>query len=288
MRLGVSLSPGILIPGRAGETEKQVLRIFGGASALLRFLRDLGAGSVELRTVAPEDDGGEILAAAEAIWAEGMSVTVHGALPKRETPFGTAYPSMLPLLRQARERQPGPLVFTVHACSAETGDRAAYARLTREILARWCRGAALPGLRFALEENREKGKCDPGDSPEGVVSILEGLPEDLCGACFDFGHHCHNMQKAGLPAGTPPPETFLRRTVHTHIHALGVNGTHMPFSPETRLPLEAYLTALAGAGYGGILNLELSFERFGRIPLREGLRDSLACLAGAARRLSER
>ena len=282
MRLGASLSPGILIPGRAGETDRSVLASFGGAEQLLRFLRGLGAESAELRTVGPEDDPGEILGAYEALRKAGLGVTVHGRLTEGFVPFEKAYPSVLPVLERMRSRGEAPLVFTVHALSGKTGDRAELASRTRALLDLWCRDARRLGIRFALEENRTKGICDPGDSAEGVAEMLRGLPEDVCGACFDFGHHYHNVRRAGLPEERPPDPEFLRRTVHTHIHTCGIRGTHMPFGPETRLPLETYLSSLRAAGYDGVLNLELSFERFGDVAPREGLRDSLRRLASAS------
>ena len=48
--------------------------------------------------------------------------------------------------------------------------------------------------------------------------------------------------------------------IHTHIHDLGPK-THCPLSCGV-IPLELYLDLLLGAGYAGLLDLELSADRF--------------------------
>ena len=79
------------------------------------------------------------------------------------------------------------------------------------------------------------------------------------GICFDFGHTFWNVEHHMLDP--EPPAEFLQRTIHTHIHDIGTNGTHYPLNVGT-VPLAKYVGMLKEAGYSGVYNLELGCHRF--------------------------
>ena len=76
----------------------------------------------------------------------------------------------------------------------------------------------------------------------------------------------HGVDVSGPDAG------FLRQVIHTHVHDLGPR-THCALTHGV-VPLDQYLDALIGEGYRGVLNLELSLERFGG-PVRESVQASI-------------
>ena len=280
---GISLPPKILT-GRADDPiQQKLLEEFGGIDPLLRYLRGLGITHIELRNIAPQTNPADALFCAEKIWAAGLRLTVHGSLPAQPGPFSEVYPSLLPLLAAMPGRQ-AELMLTVHSYASKTeASVEALARETAEILRLWAQDAEQLGLRIALEVNRSKGVCDPGDSCEGVLGMLEGFEDAPVGACFDLGHFFSNMSVTGTTPEALPPKEFLSRSVHTHIHALNARGTHQPFTEGRTLPLDAYITALTAAGYKGIFNLELDFPRFPELSFRDAIRASVREVRRAVR-----
>ena len=77
-----------------------------------------------------------------------------------------------------------------------------------------------------------------------------------------------------------PSDDFLAKVWHTHIHGIGVTGTHNPLTNYESLPLEFYVKALRESGYSGIYNLELDSKRFSSdVPLPESIYSSIARLS---------
>lgn len=283
MIFGISLSPGVLSETPRDAAGKKLLAEYGGAAALLKGLSGLGITHIELRAVRPEDDGDRVLACAEKIWNAGMRVTVHGAVPPEPGAFEDTYPSLLPLLREAKAHQ-DTVTITLHAYSSDkVQDEAGLSAKTRQLLALWSGDADRLGFRFALEVNREKdGKCDPANCCAGVTGILRELDGNMCGGCFDFGHYYYNMSRRSGTPGLLPESEFLSRCIHTHIHALSLAGsTHFPFAEDTALPLEQYVEALLRAGYKGVFNLELDYSRFPDACFRDAIRNSVLALKAA-------
>ena len=125
-------------------------------------------------------------------------------------------------------------------------------------------------FRFALEINKSKAKVDPSFTWEGVSSIVEEIDHPALGICWDFGHAHYNHRIGSISA--EPPETFLRRVIHTHIHDLSPEDiTHWPLC-EGVVPLARNCELLHDAGYQGVYNLELDPPRY---PDYENLGDAL-------------
>ncbi|MDB5085353.1 MAG: sugar phosphate isomerase/epimerase, partial [Bacilli bacterium] len=118
--------------------------------------------------------------------------------------------------------------------------------------------------------NRKKpAAVDPGDTCAGVLQMIDEINSPFVGITWDMGHYYSNLVSAGyVPAlqdeqlDPLPPLSFLDKTIHTHIHGLGEQGTHCPLTHHESLPLESYVRALKDSGYTGIYNLELQFNRF--------------------------
>ncbi len=275
--IGMSIAPRAFDPNAAKPHEIKLAEEFGGMDALLRTLKELGATHIELRTVSPNADGEAMLAVARRIWAAGLKITVHGSLPETIGRFETVYPSLLPIFREAKACQDFVNV-TVHAYSSEDDtDVAKFAADTNRILTLWAEDAERLGYRLALENNRSKEDYDPGNSCEGVLEMLSDRA-DLVGTCFDFGHYYYNMLYNDDTPDKMPPETFLNRAFHTHIHGLNGEKTHFPLVEGSVMPLERYVTALKKAGYAGVYNLEINVERFPELSYRDAVNASLAVL----------
>lgn len=281
--IGISLHPAVIAERPATEAQNKLMQEFGSFDGLALFLRGLGVTHVEVRNIAPGDDPAAALAVARRVWDAGFTLTVHTAQPKAEGSFAQSFPALLPLLEEARAHQDG-VTLTIHAVSSKTeNDLAGFAAATADRLRRWSEEAEALGFRLALEEDRQKGDFDPGETCEGVLGMLEGNTSPYVGTCFDFGHFCVNAKNNGEDPTLPPPEAFLQRCIHTHIHALGAK-THFPLEEDCYLPLDAYVSALTRAGYRGVFNLELAFDRYPERDLRNAIRHSVLQLEAAVRR----
>lgn len=250
MKIGVSLPPAFLAGKAMTEHQRKMMESSGGADGFLRRLKKAGVSSVELRAIRPGTAPEEVREAVRAATEAGLSLTVHGAL--KDEPAELFWGRMEPVL----DVQPA-LTVTVHSA----GDR----ETTLMLLRRMAEYAAFrfPEAKLALENNRSK-KGDNMDLVEcfGVMKTLSILECPNVGACWDFGHYY--WDRLTHPAQLPdelPPEGFLRRAVHTHIHAVENDTTHFPLTTG-QLPLEEFVRALSGAGYTGVYNLEPEPERW--------------------------
>ena len=278
--VGVSLSPRLFWPERQNDCDRKLLAECGGVDGLLRFLRGLGVGYVELRPVEPTEDPDAVLRCAQTIWDAGLKLTVHGAMPQEVGPFAQTSPSLIPLLERAKAYQP-LVTITLHSyTTGNDGDIAPAIEKSRRLLKQWSSEAHCYGFRLALELNRDKHNGDPSVTPRGVQEMLEGTDPDAAGICFDFGHYYSNVRTGGLDEDSVPEDTFLQRVIHTHIHALGAKGTHFPLDATGELPLDRYVRGLAVNNYEDIYNVELEFARFADCSLRQALRDSVVALKG--------
>jgi len=162
--------------------------------------------------------------------------------------------------------------MALHAFDAKTGSEEELHHQTVKLLHEWTTlidTESLP-LKIAIENNRKKAsKVDPGDSIDGVLRIVKEVNHPSVGITWDMGHFYSNLMVThGIKL---PPEThmeelpaaeFLNRACHTHIHGLGLSGTHNPLTETKSLPLEHYIQALKQAGYEGVYNLELTMNKF--------------------------
>jgi len=279
--IGFSLPPRLFTSEIPTLWKEKLPSAFGDRDAFLRLLRQLGTTHIELRAILPQDDPDEVLSCARMLWESGFQISVHGLVPGSVGPFRETYPSLLPLLREAKARQPWVTV-TLHAyVTGDDTNKSPAAEQTNRLLKLWESDAEELGLRIALELNRDKKNGDPSVTCEGILAMLEGTDPRFTGICFDMGHYYSNIRTTGAPENTVPDPAFLSRVIHTHIHALGAAGTHFPFAQDTSLPLDLYVEALKAADYAGIYNLELEFNRWPERSFRDAVCGSAAALKNA-------
>ncbi len=269
MRIGLSLPPGYLV-GDAAEGGAAVWReTFGEAEGFLAAVREAGVSTIEVRSIAEDADPERALRAARRVWEAGLGLTVHGRLPRQlsgET-LGAVYPALVPLVEALRARGEW-VILTLHCYSEQGGMARQLAERTVGALGRLLdifRQEAVP-LSIALEINHVGPRADPGVTYAGIVEMIDGTGRPGVGACWDMGHAFMNVQHGQL--AREPGQTFLDRVIHTHVHDLGPR-THHPLTHGV-VPVDRYVGLLRSRGYEGILNLELSPERY-PASAREGL-----------------
>lgn len=248
MHIGVSLSPAFLC-GRAASHHQEGMLENGVQSFLLR-LREAGCTHIELRAVRADTPEEIITGSADALKKAGLLMTVHGAL--KDESAASFWGRLDPLLA-AQEN----LCVTVHSASTKEETLRLLRRMGEYTLLHH------PGAKIALENNRSK-KGDNIDLVEcgGVCDSVEAAALSNLGTCWDFGHfYWDHLAHPSLLPEELPPEAFLARTVHTHIHSVCENTTHFPLTAGC-LPLRDYLSALLRAGYRGVFNLEPEPERW--------------------------
>ena len=279
--IGTSLPLGVLTGNPQTDADQALLDAYGGRKALLAGLRALGVGSIELRSVRPDTPGSAAAACAAEILDAGLGLTIHATLT--DTDARSFFAPLRPALKLVPP-SPGPMPVTVH--SLRTGSEPLDQAGTVRALRRFADYAAAEGLNvtLALENNRIHRSGLSIMDCCGVAATVRETARPGVGVCFDLGHLYSNFLT--WPECTPfmPPEDFLRAEVHTHIHGVSLI-THWPLTGDN-LPLEDYLSALIGAGYQGIYNIELECGRFWReIPPREGFEMTVGALKACLTRL---
>lgn len=280
MNMGMSLLPEFLLGIPSCRNESRLLEEFGSVKNMLGRLRDGGVGSIEIRGIKADDREDYVKRLTQIILKEDLDVSIHGKITGENESFLEAYPCMKEYCEQL-EREGKSSVFVIHSFFGKDGDLDYYTEKTKRVIRNWCRDD-LP-LVFALEINRYRDdRVDPSAWVESLMEIMESAPEKNCGLCFDFGHYYYNHTiRQGDYTRIPPPD-FLKRTVHTHVHGLKDLQTHHLFETERDLPLIPYIEALKNNGYGGIYNLEFSFERIPEdIDIKRGILNSLKILSEA-------
>jgi sugar phosphate isomerase/epimerase len=280
MRIGLSLPPGYLVE-EAPEGSAAVWRAtFGGVEGFLAAIRRAGVSSIEARSVREDAKPGLALRAAGRAWDAGLGFTLHGRLPRHlagET-LGEAYPALVPLAGALRARGE-EAILTLHCYSEQDGSLSQLAERTVQALCGLLDVLQREGapLSIALEINHVGPRVDPGITYAGIVEMIAGTGRPGIGACWDMGHAFMNVQHGQLAC--VPCEAFLERVIHTHVHDLGPR-THYPLTRGV-VPVDLYVQLLRDRGYEGILNLELSPERY-PASAREGLWASIERLVALA------
>jgi sugar phosphate isomerase/epimerase len=254
VRIGVSLPPAYL----AGEPNELLTGALGDPATALAALRRAGVTAIELRAVGPHTDPALALAAARQVWHAEATLTIHGELPA--SPPAALYPALVALCREMAQ-QGQCAIITVHSYKSLEEPTDALAARTIRAVRELLHNAGKEGLplRLAVELSRSKGRNDPSTTYRRLLSMHAQIAHPHVGFCWDFGHAFSNVRQGVMRL--VPPDAFLRRVIHTHIHDLDADGaTHAPLT-EGRVALASMLSALRSVGYGGILNLELNSRR---------------------------
>jgi len=279
--IGVSLPWDFLSDQNRTKGAVVLKDVFRTPRECLDFLKDQGASSVELRHRLPEMKSEEMTGVLEFLKKNKMGITIHGEVYPHSEDW-TAY-DLLPWMKAAGRvfDESDEVMITLHPVSGE-GTAESCRRSTIRYLRRLADeiGGEPVNYRLALENQRDKGKIDPGTTFSEVADMHRETGHPAVGVCWDMGHGYSNYHNNFDGNPLVPPRDFIAETIHTHIHDLGPDGkTHWPFL-ENRVPLEQYTDLLRAAGYGGVYNLELSFDRFSGEP------DIRGCLKNSIRQLN--
>jgi sugar phosphate isomerase/epimerase len=266
------MPPLVLLEQTVRPAEVALLQSFGGAKRMLRELKDQGIASIEIRNLVRTADAHLGLRMCELIWEEGFEVTLHGTIAGdfSGSAIGSIYPPLQPIL-EAYSKRGGRLTITFHPISAVAGILSQLSAQTVELYGEWLRllGQEQVPYTCGIELIRiNPVKVDPGVTCEGVLSIVNNLNNPNVGITWDMGHYYSNVLMKHEVADARdrfipelPPDEFVARTVHTHIHGI-IGRNHCPLYDPLSLPLEQYTDALKNKQYQGVLNLELEFPRF--------------------------
>ncbi|MCC2683208.1 MAG: Xylose isomerase-like barrel [Paenibacillaceae bacterium] len=272
MKMGISMPPLVLLEQTARPAEVALLKSFGGVRSMLRELKDQGIASIEIRNLVRTADAHQGLRMCELIWEEGLDVTLHGTTAGdfHGPTIGAIYPPLQPIL-EAYSRRSGRLTITFHPISAAAGMINQLSAQTVELYSEWLRllGQEHVPYTCGIELIRiNRAKIDPGVTCEGVLAIVNKLNNPNVGITWDMGHYYSNVLMKHEVADARdrfipelPPDEFVAKTVHTHIHGI-IGRNHCPLNDPLSLPLERYIDALKNSQYQGVLNLELEFPRF--------------------------
>jgi len=109
---------------------------------------------------------------------------------------------------------------------------------------------------------REENTNKIGDNKAELVKIVSALGLPGVGICWDLGHDARNGSKA-VPPGLVP---LVR---HLHVHDISPDGEdHCPLI-FGNVPYEKHLRRLVGAGYRGIIVLEVNGYRVSHLAAAE-------------------
>jgi len=257
-KLSVSL-PWDYLSDTIKTEEADIIRSrIGPNTEFLQMLKDSGVTAVELRHRYKGISLEEMVRAVSVIKDSELSLSIHGE--NLIEPDSFKFTEQFPWYEIVNELFDNEkIIVTFHPfIRAEPGKN--LSEITVEIFRTLLEQKDFPPYIYALENQRSKGYEDPGISFSGIVEMVEPLPEDQTGICWDMGHSYSNTVNFDHPLF--PSDDFLARVIQTHIHDLGPGGrTHWPFK-ENKVPLSENIKLLQSFNYRGAYNLELSFDRF--------------------------
>lgn len=236
----------------------------GKPDTALPALREAGIQFIELRSVVEKIPTDLVKTAADHVWDNGLLLTAHGTLPRnfeKRSPRELD-PAFLNLAEYFAKRQSGVLIITVHAYGGKRGKSNLFKEETIAISAKMCDWMDELGLpvKFSLELNRSKGLHDASVTYRGVLEMVNAIGHPRMGICWDLGHSFANTIR-GVHHELPP-QFFMQRVNHVHIHDISRSGTHSSLTCS-KIPLRNMLTCMRDHDYDGILNLELNHSKLG-------------------------
>lgn len=220
----------------------------GEYANLLPKLKEEGVKSIELRTVLGSASSKDVLRTANELWSYGFEITVHADPQTEEDSLKNVFEPLKDLLNALRQRS---LTVTLHPVNGDN-----VKMLTN--LSNFIISNNYP-IKLALENNRKMPDKTDGDTTVFVLDIVKKVNRENVGICFDMGHYAWYNANFGSNAQTPSKE-FLKRVIHTHIHAYSEGKTHFPIE-SVKQPLLNLINALPPSYYG-VYNIEIDPKRF--------------------------
>lgn len=266
-KIGVSLPWDYLSENGVTEEAAVVKTVLGRPDTGLKFLKEIGVSSIELRHLHPSLSEHDMSRAFSILAEAGVTITIHSEDPP-DTENWTVFDLLpwLEILENGHSIEQQNIVIVLHPLTKKGSGsihemRDGTIKMILKLMDKqvgWNHD-----YHFSLENQRVKGLVDPCTSFDGVLDIWQAVNNRELGICWDMGHGYANHLKNDH--SLVPSEDFLKQTVHTHIHDLGPGGaTHWPFMTNS-VPLDHFIGLLQSYHYQGTFNLELSFDRFSGI-----------------------
>jgi sugar phosphate isomerase/epimerase len=263
--IGLSLPCEYLVGSIDTAGSRLLSESFGPAAAGLELFRHHGVRTIEIRHFPQKVPANLIVQGCSVVLQAGLEITLHPATPSSPSASASRLAEPFPWIGGVLQQIAGhqkELLLTIHGYAQACGDAAELSNRTKALFTSLADLAESEraSVRFALELNRTKGIVDPTTGYTATADLCRRIDSERVGICWDWGHGFSNVIRGSMEPD--PPEAFLERVIHTHIHGLGPSGrTHWPLT-RGRLPLREYAAALLGRGYRGTFTLELSPERF--------------------------
>jgi sugar phosphate isomerase/epimerase len=258
MKIGFSLYTDLLLENKQWKRKKEWSLNFTSSADILHCLRAEGVTSIELKLPAVTS-ARELILFLETLNNFGFHYTFHA-------PVGMDYPGQFAeFSRQLREiakiteQEFGrSSFFVLHGLSCAASTKPYLLNLTKEFLLRTQATLAETNFEIILEvlrESADNGKVRAGTSYAEILELLRHRELERVGICWDFGHSFAQAEH-GIHSRIPPDE-FLQRVKHTHVHDYKNETTHIPLG-NGALPYQDYIQRLVRQGFAGIFNLELN------------------------------
>jgi sugar phosphate isomerase/epimerase len=262
-KIGISI-PWDYLSGSIETMEASLLeKTYGNAENFLKFIKALGVTYIELRHRKKDMPNVHMEFVFKLLADFNFNITIHGDdLSYNNWTINDVFP-WIEAFKNVNSLISDQLMVTLHPYKGQAS-KSEYQVKTIEFIQRLAdeiKNYYLP-FSLALENQRNKGFVDPGTSFFEVEEMWREINRSNVGICWDMGHCYANYQLDNSTYPVYPHNKFTSATTHTHIHDLGPDGrTHWIFK-ENRVPLKDYIGQLKTAGYKGVYNLELSFDRF--------------------------
>lgn len=192
------------------------------------------------------------------VWAGVFEVTEFADEPANE--IRQNFEELFKTAGTLANRQEGPVIIVVHGPTYPT-EAPEYYTLGINTMATFLHWAGNHAQRAGHRllfgfENRPKiaGNAKMGESHANTLKIVEQADHELVAITWDMGHSGVNAHQGS--DDLYPPQAFLERVIHVHIHDLKDGTDHYPLLYDG-LPYAEYIARLAKVGYRGVLNLEV-------------------------------
>ena len=217
---------------------------------VLSALKAVGVRSIELRTVRAYHSASDVRRVADLLWDLGFNISLHGDVKTADGAVDELFTPIKELLLNLRQ---STVNITVHPIN---GDNVKMLTAVADHIEQ----SGVP-VTVALENNRTLPDKTEGDSAALVLDAVTKADRPQIGICWDMGHYMYWWLK-NHPDETLrlPEDRFMKRVIHTHIHALSGQRTHFPLDSHS-LPLKQFLDGLCFE-YFGLYNIELEYPRF--------------------------
>ena len=256
MKIGLSL-PVSYLAGKYNNVESEILKnAFGESHLFLAQLKKNGICSIEMKIVNEGTSSQIVDIALRNILQADLDYSMHLYLPTDVTSrksFSEIYPFLGLVIAHIQNSN---AVITVHPYLSKEFDMAKLAILSGQALAYIASISEKENINIclAIELLRGNSLSSPTATYNSILKILKYIDHPQVGICWDIGHSYWNTLNKEL--NDIPPKEFLDKTIHTHIHDLGPEGTHSSLSNGI-VPIRKMLSSLVLNEYSGVFNLEL-------------------------------